>query len=433
MFPIKQSPACTLKWSQSTIWIQNGITASCYSASITNTNSLKNFHNTPEKIRDRTKMLQGEWPGHGCQKCQYREQAGQESDRTLHNRKTEHYAPELDHNPESVEVTPTILEVYFSNECNMKCITCGEALSSQWAKENREHGRFESDTIKLGPGLTYTKSVADQDQGEWDYSEEKINKHGQKQRLAEFWQWMKNNHLSLKRLNILGGEPFYQKNIKDLLEFYKHNPNPELQFSVTSNLNIDKEKFGWYIDKFVFLTGNNNIKNLQIVASIDNLGISAGYIRHGLDILKWYNNFNTLCNTPDVQLGVNSCISALNIPEFKNLVEMINNSRKQFNKDIWWSMEPATHSPTSPFLHPKVFGHLLNDFYDAILQEMDPTQSEYAIFDGWQKQWRVLEPDIDMMKQTVILLNEMDRRRNTVWQDAFPEIRTIMEKCGILK
>ena len=96
-------------------------------------------------------------------------------------------------------------------------------------------------------------------------------------------------------------------------------------------------------------------------------------------------------------------------------------------------MEPVNQSPTSPFLHPKVFGHLLNDFYDAILQEMDPTKSEYGIFDSWQKQWRVLEPDINMMKQTVVLLNEMDRRRNTIWQDAFPEIRTIMEKCGILK
>ena len=433
MFPIKKSPACVLKWSASTIWIQSGYTASCYSASVSKTKSLKNFHNTPEKIRDRNKMLQGEWPGYGCQKCQYREQAGHESDRTLHNRKTKHYAPELDHNPEAVEVTPTNLEVYFSNECNMKCISCSETLSSQWAKENKHYGRFEFGSIKLGTGLKYTKSIADQDQGEWKFDVKKNSKQDHKTRLAEFWQWMKNNHLSLRRLNILGGEPFYQKNIKDLLEFYKHNPNPELQFSVTSNLNIDREKFDWYIDKFVFLTGNNNIKNLQIVASIDNLGISAGYIRHGLDILKWYNNFNTLCNTTDVQLGVNSCISALTIPEFKNLVEMINNSRKQFNKDIWWSMEPVTLSPTSPFLHPKVFGHLLNDFYDAILQEMDPTQSEYAIFDGWQKQWRVLEPDIDMMKQTVILLNEMDRRRNTVWQDAFPEIRTIMEKCGILK
>ena len=433
MFPIKKSPACVLKWSASTIWIQSGYTASCYSASVSKTKSLKNFHNTPEKIRDRNKMLQGEWPGYGCQKCQYREQAGHESDRTLHNRKTKHYAPELDHNPEAVEVTPTNLEVYFSNECNMKCISCSETLSSQWAKENKHYGRFEFGSIKLGTGLKYTKSIADQDQGEWKFDVKKNSKQDHKTRLAEFWQWMKNNHLSLRRLNILGGEPFYQKNIKDLLEFYKHNPNPELQFSVTSNLNIDREKFDWYIDKFVFLTGNNNIKNLQVVASIDNLGISAGYVRHGLDILKWYNNFNTLCNTTDVQLGVNSCISALTIPEFKNLVEMINNSRKQFNKDIWWSMEPVTLSPTSPFLHPKVFGHLLNDFYDAILQEMDPTQSEYAIFDGWQKQWRVLEPDIDMMKQTVILLNEMDRRRNTVWQDAFPEIRTIMEKCGILK
>ena len=433
MFPIKQSPACTLKWSASTIWIQSGYTASCWNASVSHAKSLKNFHNTPEKIRDRTKMLQGEWPGHGCQKCMYREQAGQESDRTLHNRTTEHYAPELDHNLEAVELTPTNIEVYFSNECNMKCISCSETLSSQWAKENREHGRFESGSVKLGPGLAYTKSIADQDQGEWDFDVKKNSKQDHKTRLAEFWDWMKHNHLSLRRLNILGGEPFYQKNIKDLLEFYKHNPNPELQFSVTSNLNIDREKFDWYINKFVFLTGNNNIKNLQIVASIDNLGISAGYVRHGLDILKWYNNFNILCNTPNIEMGVNSCITALTIPEFKNLVQLINNSRKQFNKNIWWSMEPVNQSPTSPFLHPKVFGHLLNDFYDAILQEMDPTKSEYGIFDSWQKQWRVLEPDINMMKQTVVLLNEMDRRRNTIWQDAFPEIRTIMEKCGILK
>lgn len=433
MFPIKQSPACVLKWSHSTIWIQNGTTASCWSASVSNTKSLKNFHNTPEKIRDRNMMLQGQWPGHGCQKCQYREQAGHESDRTLHNRKQETYAPELDQNLSAVEVTPSILEVYFSNECNMKCISCSEVLSSQWAKENREHGRFQSGTIKLGPGLTFKETVQDNDTGVWDYSEEKITKQGQKQRLAEFWQWMENNHLSLRRLNILGGEPFYQKNIKDLLEFYKHNPNPELQFSVTSNLNIDREKFNWYMEKFMFLTGNNNIKNLQIVASIDNLGRSASYNRHGLDMLKWYNNFNILCNTPDIQMGVNSCITALTIPDFKSLVELINSSREQFKKDIWWSMEPATQSPTSPFLHPKVFGHLLNHYYDAILQEMDPTQSEYAIFDGWQKQWRVLEPDIKTMKETEIFLNEMDRRRNTNWHETFPEIKMIMEKCGILK
>ena len=66
--------------------------------------------------------------------------------------------------------------------------------------------------------MTFKETVQDNDKGVWDYSEEKINKQGQKQRLAEFWQWMENNHLSLKRLNILGGEPFYQKNIKDLLE-----------------------------------------------------------------------------------------------------------------------------------------------------------------------------------------------------------------------
>ena len=58
-------------------------------------------------------MLRGEWPGNGCEHCKHIEEAGGESDRTKHLEMEGTTAPpELDNDPEAVEVTPRILEVY---------------------------------------------------------------------------------------------------------------------------------------------------------------------------------------------------------------------------------------------------------------------------------------------------------------------------------
>ena len=58
-------------------------------------NNFDNFHNTPEKIRDRKKMLEGKWPGHGCEYCKNLEQAGGRSDRQFQNTVPGVYPKEL--------------------------------------------------------------------------------------------------------------------------------------------------------------------------------------------------------------------------------------------------------------------------------------------------------------------------------------------------
>lgn len=82
VFPIQSKTACQLKWNWSTIFLTTEETASCH-----RTNHHKfdtdtfDFHNTPSKLDDRQRMLQGLWPELGCTYCKDIETAGGQSDR----------------------------------------------------------------------------------------------------------------------------------------------------------------------------------------------------------------------------------------------------------------------------------------------------------------------------------------------------------------
>ena len=61
-FPINKGVACQLKWTHSTVYLTDGISASCHKAGFgkyTTDNGEINFHNIPNKIADRKKMLEG--------------------------------------------------------------------------------------------------------------------------------------------------------------------------------------------------------------------------------------------------------------------------------------------------------------------------------------------------------------------------------------
>ena len=56
-FPIKQSPACQLKWTWSTLWLTEAKTNSCHRclAVPLDKDNFDNFHNYPHKIKEREK------------------------------------------------------------------------------------------------------------------------------------------------------------------------------------------------------------------------------------------------------------------------------------------------------------------------------------------------------------------------------------------
>jgi len=141
-FPIKTATACQLKWNWSTVYLTTENTASCHRTSHHKFDTEKfNFHNTPQKLNDRERMLKGEWPVTGCDYCRNIEKAGGQSDRITNLNFPGIHAPvELDADPNAIQVTPRILEVYFDNTCNLKCVYCGPQFSSLWDAENIRAG-----------------------------------------------------------------------------------------------------------------------------------------------------------------------------------------------------------------------------------------------------------------------------------------------------
>jgi len=105
-------PVCKYKWGWSTIRLFEGTTNSCHrvKSDVLTPETYANFHNTPNKIADRTKMLNGQWPGNGCEYCKDLELAGASSDRTEINRYDDDLAP-INTSDTEVNLIPSMVEV----------------------------------------------------------------------------------------------------------------------------------------------------------------------------------------------------------------------------------------------------------------------------------------------------------------------------------
>ena len=125
-FPIQTNTGCRLKWAWSTIYLSKSTTASCHRVNQDKltVDTFENFHNLSRKLNDRKLMSEGKWPGGGCEYCKNIEDANGYSDRQAHLQdQFDNLTPvELLEDPTATNITPRILEVYFNNTCNFKCV-----------------------------------------------------------------------------------------------------------------------------------------------------------------------------------------------------------------------------------------------------------------------------------------------------------------------
>jgi len=195
-FPITTTTSCRSKWSWSSLYLNQGTTASCHRSSVSDIpDNFDDFHNTSTKIQDRSIMLQNLWPGNGCEYCRDIEDSGSNSDRQFQNQIPDVYPPELDSDSTLTKVSPVVLEVFFSNTCNLACVYCSPKFSSSIQTENKKFGGA------ILPELNF------------EYSDNLY-----KDLVPKFWNWFDQHSTSLKRLQILGGEPFVQKDLHRLIE-----------------------------------------------------------------------------------------------------------------------------------------------------------------------------------------------------------------------
>lgn len=411
VFPIVSDTACLLKWAWSTIYLKQGTSSSCHRTDQRPipADDFGSFHNLPNKIQAREMMRRGEWPREGCQYCEKIEQAGGTSDRQyqmLMQHDRDRTPPELLQDPTTNEVTPTILEIYFNNTCNMACLYCGSHFSTKWEEENRRFGVFYQDGVHFG----YNK--------QWNPDYDRM--------LADFWKWLKekDRYQHIRYYQILGGEPFFQPEFDMSIDFWETHANPELTFNIITNLKVPPKKFRTYIDRFARMVESGRLKRLQITGSIDAWGPQEEYVRYGLDLDEWRENWEYCLDKPFIVQCVNATITGLTIKTAPQLVELINswNDRRPADNQINYSFMSAM---TPPVMVPDIFGAGVfeQDFQRILdtMRESNPSEiNAKKHMQGIMQQITSTPRNSDRIRSLKVYLDEIDRRRGTNWKVLFP-------------
>lgn len=409
IFPIKTDTSCRLKWSWSTLYLNTGKTASCHRAALCDIpENFEDFHNTPLKIKHREMMLDGQWPGNGCEYCKQIEEAGGTSDRIFQNQIPGSYPFELETDPTQTKVTPNILEVFFANTCNLKCVYCSPKYSSAIQAENAAHG---------GAILAHDN---------FEYSDNQY-----KTVIPEFWKWFEQHGTDLQRFHVLGGEPFLQKDMQVLIDSMTDKRYNRLEFNLVTNLAAPPAVIRPQLDKLSKL----HVKRFDIQVSIDSWDKSQEYIRHGLDLSVFDDNLNYMLDQNKYRIGLLSTVTSLSIFGLPALAKKyLEWSQKQ---KVYWYMHLVV--PVESIFCPtifdyKVFEESIEQTRASIPKDVWDDEKFLDIFNGIVLKLKSrCSNNIDKQKQLLHFLETTDARRGTNWQEQFPWLVTVFKENNVVQ
>jgi organic radical activating enzyme len=376
-----------------------GTTNSCHRVdgdSITPEN-YENFHNTPSKLKQRKKMLDGQWPGEGCEYCRDLEHAGAESDRLELNLHTHLAPPELEKDPKAINLTPRMVEVYFNNLCNLGCIYCGAEYSTVWETENKKFGDTHT-----AFGMPIERLAESRKQ--------------YPKMLEAHWKWLEKNAHEIHSYNVLGGEPFFQPELEQNIDFFETTPAPNLEFSVFSNLKVPNKKLRRILDKLTSLKERNHIRSMHIVCSLDCWGPQQEYIRSGLNLKNWEQNFLTILREyPNISLSIHGTLINLTMQTLPDLCYKITKWKKirNFRHSIGFGLG---HPEFDAGIFPK--GFFDKEFDKAINTTADEEMKSWI--DGFRKRIDATPYSYEKIKKLKNRLDHLDKRRQTNWRELWP-------------
>lgn len=411
-FPIQTATSCKLKWSWSSLYLNKGTTSSCHRAgSSVIPDDFDQFHNTSVKLAHRESMLRGEWPNGGCEYCKHIEESGGTSDRMFQNQIPDAYPPKLDSNPLQTTVAPAILEVFFSNTCNLGCVYCNASLSSTIQAEDQLWG---------GPKIPLTDFLPS-DSRYKDYN-------------PKFWNWFENNSNTLQRLHVLGGEPFLQKDLHKMLDFFEQSAHPNLEFNLVTNLSLDPQLMSKSLDRLAELKNASKLKRIDLQVSIDSWDQSQEYVRHNLKLTNFERNMNYLIDKNCYRIGLLSTVNSLTIHGMPELAQKY----KEWNlqQTIFWYMHLVI--PSDSVFDPTIFD------FDIFAESLEQTRKllpnnawdderTIEIFNGIaSKLEKQCSNNVQRQRQLLNFLTVNDQRRGTSWQQQFPWLAKVFKNNHVV-
>jgi hypothetical protein len=269
-----------------------------------------------------------------------------------------------------------------------------------------------------------------------------------------FWEWWPKMYRELKTFRITGGEPLLSKNTFKVLDYINENPNPELNFSVNTNLNVPDDLLNKFIEKMKDIQRNKKIKSFVLYTSAEAHGAQAEYIRFGMNYEQWIKNLNrVIVEIPGGSVGLMSTYNILSIPRYTEFLKDILHIRKTHSHiamanrraavtlDIPYLREPQHQTA---YLIPENLMH----YIDEQIEFMENNRGLQGGLIGFgdheiyklrrirsviEEELKNPSPDRNRLrKDFTIFVREHDRRRGTDFVNTFPELKDMYESWNTL-
>ena len=229
---------------------------------------------------------------------------------------------------------PRRIELRFTNLCNMKCRQCDEISSSMWAKEKIEHASNPNVKFRLkGHEELYFSEGSDGIIKPVDAIVESVTN-------------LALTSTNLRMVCFTGGEPFLIKGYLDFLNtLIEHKINEKVELEIFTNCSVLNDKFTSQMAKF---------KKVNFLMSVDGVGKTAEYIRHGTNwpvVEKNILHFNLLPGVfaPAVNIALSS-YSLLDMSNFANfLMQLYHDNNRIVHKGFWCVKPPSADFRNLPY------------------------------------------------------------------------------------
>lgn len=473
---------CLAKFKQVTLHLGTGLVHSCHHPSPhkIDLNELENnvmtLFNTTRLKQVRKQMLNGERPKE-CDYCWRIEDNGNTSDR--HFKSVESWAIH-DHDKIAQytgdeDIYPSYLEVDFSNACNLQCTYCGPEFSSKWVEDLKYHG-----PLKVLEGTKSESWVQGwQDLETLSYKNREHNPY-----IEAFWEWWPNAYPHLKHYRITGGEPLMSKETFRSMDWFIDNPNPNLEFSINTNLSVPDKLWNKFVEKLKILNDGTKVAKITVYTSVEGWGAAAEYARTGLDFELFKARFEELANIGNVRCVIMSAFNIFSVTTYKQLLEWVYELKCKHNTNIGAiGMERETgYSLASPSLQDRadknptlarsyVVGldipylrsptmldahHMSHDLVEKYLIPCLDYMASHAAWDSWSNHQGFERHEVEKLRRIVVhrlyhnrkndptdnrfdtlqqramfydFVNENDRRRGTNFLTTFPEMEEFYNIC----
>ena len=334
-----------------------------------NKNSMREvFHN--EKFSQfRQQILSGELP-ESCRFCKEMESVGLTSNRQNVNLRFKNETLTFSSLAESLGTLPfyrpKFLDIRFSNFCNLKCRSCGPLASTSWGREE-------------GEGLYELKE---------DIQKEAFS-------LVP--------HLS--EIYFAGGEPLIMKENLFLLEEMKKK-NSDIRIVYNTNLSTLNFHGKDYLEEW------KGLKNISIIASFDEVGEQAEYLRSGLRFTSFLQNAHKLVDAK-IFLEFHVVVSVINVFSIRKMIKFL--SEEFPHQGVHYTLLTTPTLLRISVLPQDLRQHLINDL---IQLQKEAKEAHHPILKLMLHELGL--DHTEYLPQTLSYLRELDRRRGESFKQFFP-------------